>query len=137
MPRYQILIEQTFSRPVQDIFNALADHNNMAKLFGAPVKRITDGQGDVNGVGSVRKIGFAPLDIQETVRVFEPHSRIDYQVTKGGAPMKNHFGQMRFESVGQGSRLHWQIDFDMPLVIGWVVCTVLKSALTKGVKSLT
>jgi len=136
MPRYQILIEQSFSRPVEDIFKALADHNNMAKLFGAPVKRIVDGQGDVNGVGSVRKIGFAPMDIHETVRVFEPNARIDYQVTKGGAPMKNHQGQMRFSSLGQGSRLNWQIDFDMPPVIGNVVCSVLKAALTKGVRSL-
>lgn len=137
MPRYQILIEQSFSRPVQDIFKALADHDNLAKLFGAPVKRIVDGPGDVNGVGSVRQIGFWPMAVHETVRAFEPHSRIEYQVTQGGFPMSNHRGQMRFSSLGEGSRLNWQIDFDMPPLIGDVVTAVLKSVLSKGVRSLT
>jgi uncharacterized protein YndB with AHSA1/START domain len=137
MPRYQILIEQSFSRPVQDIFRALADHNNMAKLFGAPVKRIVDGLGDVNGVDSVRQIGFWPMAVQETVRAYVPHSRIEYQVTQGGFPMSKHRGQMRFSSLGEGCRLNWQIDFEMPPLIGDVVTAVLKSVLTKGVRSLT
>ena len=136
MPRYQILIEQSFSRPVQEVFKALADHNNLAKLFGAPVKRITDGPGDVNGVGSVRQIGFWPMAVHETVRTYQPHSCIEYQVTQGGYPMSKHWGQMRFSSLGEGCRLNWQIDFEMPPLIGDVVTAVLRSVLTKGVRAL-
>jgi hypothetical protein len=109
----------------------------MSKLFGAPVKRIADGQSDVNGVGSVRQIGFWPVAVHETVLAYEPHSSIEYQVTQGGFPMSKHHGQMRFSSLGEGSRLNWQIDFDMPPLIGDVVTAVLKSVLSKGVRSLT
>lgn len=137
MPRYQILIDQSFKRPVGEVFHALADHNNMARLFGAPVKRIHDGHGDINGVGSVRHIGpGGPLGVQETVTFFDPTKRIDYRITKGGAPMKNHQGQMCFESTVQGSRLQWQIDFDMPPVIGGIVSKVLKGTLTRGLRKL-
>ena len=137
MPRYQILIDESFHRPVDEVFAKLADHNQMGKLFGAPVKRIRDGQQELNGVGSVRHIGPpGPLGVQETVTAFEPARRIEYRVTKGGAPMKNHRGQMRFDATAQGSRLQWQIDFDMPPIIGGIVSKVLKGALVKGVRTL-
>lgn len=137
MPRYQILIDESFRRPVDEVFARLSDHNQMGKLFGAPVKRIKDGQGDLNGVGSVRHIGPpGPLGVQETVTAFEPSQRIEYRVTKGGAPMKNHQGRMLFNATPQGSRLQWQIDYDMPPIIGGIVTKVLKSALSKGVRSL-
>ncbi len=137
MPRYQILIDESFRRPVGEVFAALADHNNMAKLFGAPVKRIKEGSSELNGVGSVRHIGPpGPLGVQETVTAYELDERIGYQVTRGGAPMKNHQGDMRFESTAQGSRLQWQIDFDMPPVLGGIVSKVLKGALVRGVRTL-
>jgi hypothetical protein len=136
MPRYQIIIDQPSTLPLADLFNAMADHNNMSKLFGAPVKRIRDGQGEVNGLGSVRQIGPGPVAVHETITAFEPHRRIEYRVSKGGAPMKNHRGEIRFASTEKGSRLHWQIDFDMPPLIGSIVKSVLEGVLARGVRKL-
>ena len=60
MSHQRIDVVQEFRKPVEEVFAYLADHNNLAKVFGIPVKRIRDGQGDVNGVGSTRSMGFAP-----------------------------------------------------------------------------
>jgi uncharacterized protein YndB with AHSA1/START domain len=137
MPRYQILIDRSFKRPVHEVFGALADHNGMSQLFGARVKRVKDGQADLNGVGSVRHIGPpGRFGVQETVLGFVRDQRIHYRVTRGGAPMKNHNGQMQFESTNTGSRLRWQIDYDMPPVIGSIVRTVLMRTLKRGLRKL-
>ena len=61
MTQHRIDVLQEFSKPVEEIFSYLSDHNNLSKVFGIPVKRIKDGDGEVNGVGSVRALGFAPL----------------------------------------------------------------------------
>jgi uncharacterized protein YndB with AHSA1/START domain len=138
MPRYQILLDESLRRPLPEVFEALSNHNNMGKLFGAPVKRIKDGPaGDLNGVGSVRQLGpSGPLAVHETVTAVVPLQRIDYFVSKGGAPMKNHQGQIRFEATPQGTHVQWQIDYDMPPLLGGIVRQVLTKVLTRALRSL-
>jgi carbon monoxide dehydrogenase subunit G len=138
MPRYQIILDESVSRPVPDVFEALSNHNTMGKLFGVPVKRIKDGPaGDVNGAGSVRQLGLAgPLAVHETVTAVDPLKRIDYFVSKGGAPMKGHQGQIRFEATPQGTRVQWDIGYNMPPVIGGIVSRVLTKVLTRALRSL-
>lgn len=121
-----------------DLFAALADHDNLSKVFGVPVRRIHDGRTEPNGVGSVRKIGPGPLGIEETVTALEPNESIDYRITRGGFPLKNHRGRIDFaESADGGSRVEWTIEFDsaVPLA-GSVLAFVLKTAISRGLKRL-
>ena len=132
MAQQHIEVVQEFSKPVEEVFAYLADHNNLSKVFGIPVKRIRDGQGDVNGVGSVRALGFAPLATEETVVAIEPNELIEYTITKNGGPVQNHYGRMVFSKTARGSRLEWTITFDSLPVIGTVVNKVLKTGITRG-----
>lgn len=132
MAQQHIEVVQEFSKPVEEVFAYLADHNNLSKVFGIPVKRIKDGQGDVNGVGSVRALGFAPLATEETVVAVEPNELIEYTITKNGGPLQNHYGRMVFSRTARGSRLEWTITFDSLPVLGTVVNKVLKTGITRG-----
>lgn len=132
MAQQHIEVVQEFSKPVEEVFAYLADHNNLSKVFGIPVKRIKDGQGDVNGVGSVRALGFAPLATEETVVAIEPNELIEYTITKNGGPLQNHYGRMVFSRTARGSRLEWTITFDSLPVLGTVVNKVLKTGITRG-----
>lgn len=132
MAQQHIKVVQEFSKPVEEVFAYLADHNNLSKVFGIPVKRIKDGQGDVNGVGSVRALGFAPLATEETVVAVEPNELIEYTITKNGGPLQNHYGRMVFSKTARGSRLEWTITFDSLPVVGTVVNKVLKTGITRG-----
>jgi len=136
MPHYQIRIDETLPVAVAQAFATAADHQALGRLLAAPVKRIVDGQGDVNGVGSVRQIGPGLIGIQETVTAIDPGKSIHYRITKGGFPMTNHQGVMRFESAGTGCRVQWDIDFDMPPLLGDVVSATLKRVLTQGLRRL-
>ncbi len=97
---YSVRISHQFKKPVDEIFSALADHENLHKVFVLPVKRVKDGKPDVNGVGSVRKLGFGPLGIEETVTALAQNERINYQITKGGQPLiSQHKGAVAFKTT--------------------------------------
>ena len=129
----RIVISRDFDIPVERLFNALADHNNLKNVFGIPVKRIKDGIDDVNGVGSVRALGLGPLATEETVVDVEPNVSIDYEITKNGGPLMNHHGRIDFSSRGgRGSSVTWTITFDSWPVVGTVVAKVLETAITRG-----
>jgi len=138
MAQQQVLITREFRQPVEAIFAALADHENLSKVFGIPVRRIRDGKpGDLNGVGSVRRLGVGPLGIEETVTAVTPNQSIRYKITKGGAPIRNHRGELAFARTAEGSSVQWKIDFDAALPLaGPIVKFILTQALTLGLKRI-
>ncbi|WP_293002322.1 SRPBCC family protein [Nevskia sp.] len=131
-------IVQDFSRPVADIFEALADHNRLSTVFGIPVSRIRDGKPGVNGIGSIRRIGVKPLAIEETVIALVANKSIDYKISRGGWPLKRHHGRLTFRALpNDRSQVTWHIEFDSALPLaGSVVKTVLGLAISRGLKKL-
>lgn len=137
MAKYTVEVTQDYQRPVEAVFARLSDHNQLGKVLGIPVRRVVDGQGGVNGVGSVRRMGLWPAALEETVTAIVPNQSINYRISKGGAPLKNHSGLLRFSSTGQGSRVVWTISFDSSLpIIGGVVRQVLTQGLRLGLKRI-
>ena len=134
MSQYQVRVTRDFSMPVEDVYAVLSDHNRLGRVLGVPVKRVRDAAGDdVNGVGSVRQVGFGPLGIEETVTAATPNRSISYRISKGGAPLKNHRGELSFSKTAEGTRLQWAIDFDsMVPVAGAVVKLILTVAINRG-----
>lgn len=123
--------------PVTQLFDALADHNRLGKVFGLPVRRIRDGDSELNGAGSVRKIGLGPLALEETVTGFDPERSIQYRITRGGFPIRDHRGHVEFAPDGNGSRVNWTIEFGSHLpVAGSAVALLLEFAMRKGLKRI-
>jgi len=104
---------QDFPQPVEQVFAYLAEHENLAPVFGAKIRRLNDGtDGSRNGTGSAREMRVGPLPpfVETNVEVV-PNELIRYRITKGGI-LKDHEGVLRFTSRGDGSRLEWTITFD-------------------------
>jgi len=131
MSQQNIEIVQDFNKPLAEVFAHLADHNKLGKVLGIPVRRVRDGEGDVNGVGSVRRLGFGPLAIEETVTAVSPNRSIDYRISKGGGPVRNHRGRLEFSGSKRGSRVAWTIQFDASLPL---VGPIVKAVLTQGIR---
>lgn len=137
MARYKVEVAQDYRQPVETVFQRLSDHNGLGRVLGIPVKRVVDGRSDVNGVGSVRRMGLWPVTIEETVVAVVPNQSIDYRISKGGAPLRNHSGALTFSKTPQGSRVVWTINFDSALpVVGAVVKQVLTQGLKLGLKRI-
>lgn len=134
---YRVHLVHDSQLDLPDLFEALADHENLSQVFGVPVRRIRDGQDDPNGLGSVRKIGPGPLGIEETVTAIETDRAIEYRISRGGFPLKNHRGELRFFDAAQGSRVEWTIEFESHLPLaGPVLRFVLGQAIGRGLKRL-
>lgn len=134
---HRIEIRYTSGLSLPALFETLADHNNLGKVFGAPVRRIRDGQDSPNGVGSVRRIGAGPVVIEETVTALAQDESIDYRITRGGFPLKNHSGHIQFAQAPGGGRVEWTIEFDSALPLaGSIAGFALKQAISRGLKRL-
>ena len=135
MAKYRLEVTQDYKLPVSMVFKKLSDHNQLGKVLGIPVKRVVDGRSDINGVGSVRRMGLWPVTVEESVIGVVPNQSIDYRISKGGAPLKNHSGKLIFIETSKGARVIWQINFDSSLpVVGAVVKQVLTQGLRLGLK---
>ncbi|HTZ88338.1 MAG TPA: SRPBCC family protein [Solirubrobacteraceae bacterium] len=102
MRALHVHVEHDFAKPPERVFAHLAEHENLAEVFGAKVKRLRDGEGERNGVGSMRELRVGPLPpFEETVTEFVPGERIVYRITKG-SPLKGHVGVMTFARTPSG-----------------------------------
>jgi uncharacterized protein YndB with AHSA1/START domain len=129
MRAHHVRIEHDFAKPPEAIFAHLAEHENLAEVFGAKIERLRDGQdGERNGVGSARKIGpLAPFE--ETVSEFVPNERIVYRITKG-SPLRGHVGVMTFSPTPGGTHFAYDIRLASP-VPG--LALLVRAALTRSI----
>lgn len=136
MAHHTVEVMHASARPVRELFAELADHEQLSRVFGVPVRRIRDGESEPNGVGSVRRMGSWPLRLEETVTAIAPQRSIEYRITRGGGPVRNHRGRLEFASVGTGSRVTWTIDYDSLPIVGSAVQAMLSRALERGLAKL-
>ena len=103
MRAHHVHVEHRFAKPPDAIFAYLAEHENLAEVFGAKITRLRDGEdGQRNGVGSVRQLRIGPLPaFEETVTEFVVPERIVYRISKG-SPLRGHVGVMTFAAAAAG-----------------------------------
>ena len=132
----RLQICETLPLSIDVAFARLADHQRLGAALGVPVKRTRDGEGDVNGLGSVRTIGFRPLEVDETITRFDPPSRIDYRISRG-SPLRDHRSSIIFSANGNATEVTWNIEFDTtPRLLGPVVNRALGLGLRHALRKI-
>jgi uncharacterized protein YndB with AHSA1/START domain len=139
MPRLShVHVTHDFRAPVERVFAYLAEHENLATLFGTRIERVRDGETERNGVGSCRRLSFyGLLPFEETVTELVPDERIVYRITKG-SPMRDHEGTMAFTSAGNGgTHLDYRIRFGSAVPgLAPVVAGALHGNIARGLRKL-
>jgi uncharacterized protein YndB with AHSA1/START domain len=131
-------IEHDFAKPPERVFAYLAEHENLAEVFGAKVTRLRDGDGDErNGVGSMRKLQIGPLPpFEETVTEFTAPQRIVYRITKG-SPLRGHVGTMTFTPTPSGTHFVYDIRIASPIPgIAPIVCASLTRSISRSLPTI-
>lgn len=139
MPSPQrVHVTHTYTSDPATIFEKLSEHENLGPVFGAKITRICDGDTSRNGPGSTRslKIGVMPA-FEETTTKAEPHSLIEYKISKGG-PLRNHWGvQQLTPTADGGTQLDYTIGYDLPVPgLAGLLGKALARSLTKGLVKL-
>lgn len=132
MPRYNVDVSHDYRLSTEAVFAVLSDHNRLGAILGVPVRRVVNGHNTPNGEGSVRRMGVWPFAVEETVSAILPNQCIQYRLSRGGAPLRNHRGELYFSATGRGCRVTWTIAFDAPPVLGRVLQQVLSQGLKLG-----
>lgn len=132
MPRYEICLQAQVRAPAARVFEAVADHEQCARLFGGRGVRVKPGSDHPNGLGSVRRIGSGRFAFDETITLFDPPRRIEYRITRG-SPLKNHLGQIRLDERDGMTHLDYVIHFDAKIsFMGSFLFRVLQRGWTKN-----
>jgi uncharacterized protein YndB with AHSA1/START domain len=131
MRAHHVHIEHEFAKSPELIFAYLAEHENLAAVFGAKVTRLRDGDAERNGIGSVRKLQIGPLPpFEETVTEFVAPERIVYKITKG-SPLRGHLGVMTFAATPNGgTRFVYDIRIASPIP---GLAPLVRAALTRSI----
>jgi uncharacterized protein YndB with AHSA1/START domain len=109
MRALHVHVEHRFAKPPERIFDYLAEHENLAELFGARITRLRDGDHERNGVGSARLLRVGPTPpFEETVTEFVRPQRIVYRITRGGL-LRGHVAVMTFAPAGAGTSFVYDI----------------------------
>jgi uncharacterized protein YndB with AHSA1/START domain len=129
----RVHVTQDFPQSLSEVFAYFSEQENLEPLFGAKIKRLTDGtDGTRNGTGASRELRVGPLPpfVETNVEVV-PEQLIRYRITQGGV-LKNHEGVMRFSPQGEGARIDYTITFD-----GKIPGTgpLIKSVLTRNISA--
>jgi uncharacterized protein YndB with AHSA1/START domain len=128
---HHVQIEHEFAKPPERIFAYLSEHENLAEVFGAKVTRLRDGEGERNGIGSVRKLQIGPLPpFEETVTEFVVPERVVYKITKG-SPLRGHLGVMTFAATPSGgTRFVYDIRIASPIP---GIAPLVRASLTRSI----
>lgn len=140
MATRRVHLVREFKTPVERVFNFLSEHENMGKLFGAKIRRVCDGKdGTRNGVGSARELAIGPLPkFIETTVVAVPNQRIEYSITSGVTPLRDHLGVIALSSLPNGgTRLEYEISFDASVPgVASFVGVALTRAISTGLAKI-
>ena len=134
MAQQEIQMHFNFNAPLEKVFADLSDHVRFGEICGINVKRVKEGSGALNGLGSVRQLSIGPLpSFEETITGFEDNHSIEYKITKG-SPIKNHVGTLRFEATKDGCELFYNIKLEskIPFTTG-IIKNGLKNGISKGI----
>ena len=137
MSRHQLKVEHRFKAELPDVYQRLADHERLGQVFGVPCHRIQAGESDPDGTGSVRRISLWPLAIEETVVDSKVGRFIDYRITRGGWPLRDHRGRISFSQKAGEVLVEWEIHFNAPInLLGLVIASGLQRIIGRGLKKI-
>lgn len=107
----RVEVERVIEAPPEVVFARYTDHAGWSRWAGAgKVSLAREGSPDRNGVGCVRAFE-AAMGLQEEVIEFDPPRHMAYRVIRGGFPLKDHRGDVRFEPHAGGTRVVWSAEF--------------------------
>jgi len=123
------MVTKRFSAPRAAVWSVYTDHlswNDWAHIGKVRLER--EGHPSRDGVGCIRVISSGGISVREEVLSFDEPERMTYRVVRGGLPIKNHLGEVRFdENASGGTTVTWQCRFESRVPgLGFVWKAVIK-----------
>ncbi|MGH7790486.1 MAG: SRPBCC family protein [Candidatus Binatia bacterium] len=112
----KVEVQQLIAAPIETVWARYTDHASWTEWAGLGRVRLErEGVPAPNGVGCVRVISSAGVNVAEEVLSFEPPHRMTYRVIRGGLPMRDHLGEVCFEPRDGATLITWRCQFESRL----------------------
>ena len=119
-----------------EIWPVITDHASMGDWMVFKGKLLQPGKVEPNGVGAIRELSGLGMKIVEEVTGWDFEKSYTYRLT-GGAPVKQHRGDITLIEENGGTRVRWSIQFKSKIPGGGkVTATSLKVTFKKALVKL-
>jgi uncharacterized protein YndB with AHSA1/START domain len=131
----QVEVVKVIDAPVQKVWDRYTDHVSWTRWAGlGKVRLAKEGVPAPNGIGCVRVISSAGVEVHEEVLSFDAPRRMTYRVVKGGIPIKDHLGEVNFEEQGAATLVVWRCRFESKIpglggAFRWLITRLFRNAL--------
>lgn len=134
----RVEVTERIEAPVEAVWSRYTDHVSWTDWAGLGRVRLQrQGTPAPNGVGCVRVITSAGVEVHEEVLTFEPPRRMTYRVVAGGPPMRDHLGEVIFTPDGNGTVLTWRCQFNSTIPgLGGILRIFITRLFRKALRSL-
>ncbi len=112
MSRYMAEARATSAAPCEVVWRVIEDGRGWARW--GPWQQATlerEGSPSPNGVGALRRMTRRPVVVREEVTIFEPPTRLGYEL-RSGLPLRDYRAQITLSAADGGTEIHWRSEFD-------------------------
>ena len=102
--------EVWIAAPPEQVWPVIIDHAAMGDWMPFKGRLLREGEEERNGKGAIRELSWLGIKIVEEVTESQSEKGYTYRL-KGGAPIKEHRGDIILTEVNGGTRLRWNIEF--------------------------
>ncbi|OUZ09475.1 MxaD family protein [Aeromicrobium sp. PE09-221] len=131
-----ISLMKTIPAPIVIVFDEYTDHERLSDLPMAISSKVTTpGRTEKNGLGAVRRLNAALIQLQEEITAFERPHLMEYRITWSFPKARHDLGRVEFSEVPGGTRVHWTTVFSVDL-LGGRIDPVFKAMFTMVFKTV-
>ena len=134
---YEINVREIFDARIEEVFEAVSDHENLIKDKGLICTLVKEGSSDRNGLGAMRRVDAGKTVFQEEIILFSPPHRYDYQIrrltTLGmDLPFRHESGWLELSEQGEQTTVLWISRFHITIpILGSVMEPIIGRMVTK------
>jgi len=106
-------VTRRFDAAPGEVFDIYTDHARWSEWSGMLASRLEHpGRPHPNGPGALRVLGPRGFEAREEILHWDPPRRMTYRLVRGGLPLRDHEGEVRFEPDAGGTRVVWRCRFE-------------------------
>jgi len=117
---FRIKVERLINKPVADVFNFLADHENYSNFPGVDHSELLEqGRHEKNGLGALRRVVLGGIKLEERITAFEKPNKLHYIIEKSSPlPFLHDRGEIQLLDEGSQTRVIWLSEghIDIPII---------------------
>jgi hypothetical protein len=112
-------LRKVIPAPIDVVFDEYTDHERLSDLPMAISSKVTrPGRTEKNGLGAIRRLNAAAIQLEEEITAFERPHLMEYRIVWSFPKARHDLGRVEFAEVPGGTEVRWTTVFGVKLLGG-------------------